>query len=249
MSLVAALVTATVLVTAALAAVAPPTGNKPAIGFYKHEVAHYFRLPGAKVVETGYFFVAPSGGTSVRFWWGRPPPPGFVPATATILEQLSEGKIVAYLAQLTAPKVRHVRVLMAGSSVFISSSKCWSKASATSSPLGTGETFLFNDGGASLPAARHGHRVDRRHVHLHVESGRAGARDGYVQPRLDADGERRDSGHGDADDAHRERDHAAQHGSSTTRTVATCTTGAKASLLSPLGQPSNRRPSPGQSMI
>jgi hypothetical protein len=146
-SLVAALVVATVLVTAALAAVTPPTGNKRAIGFYKHEVAHYFPLPGARVVETGYFFVAPSGGTSVRFWWGRPPPPGFVPATATILEQLSDGKIVAYLAQLTAPKVRRVRVLMAGSSVFISSSKCWRKASATSSPLGTGETFLFNDGG------------------------------------------------------------------------------------------------------
>lgn len=154
LSLVAALVAATLLVTAALAAVTPPKGDKHAIGFYKHEVKHYSPLPGARVVETGYFFVAPSGGTSVRFWWGRPPPPGFVPARATILEHLSDGKIVAYLAELTAPNVRRVRVLMAGSSVFISSTRCWTKASATSSPLGTGESFLFNDGGASfLPLA------------------------------------------------------------------------------------------------
>jgi hypothetical protein len=153
-SLAAALVAATVFVTAALAAVTPPTGNKRAIGFYKHEVAHYSPLPGAKVVETGYFFVAPRGSTSVRFWWGRPPPPGFVPARATILEQLSDGKIVAYLAELTAPKVRRVRVLMVGGSVFISLSRCWRKAAVTSSPLGTGETFLFNDGGAYfLPLA------------------------------------------------------------------------------------------------
>jgi hypothetical protein len=146
-SLVATSVAAAVLVTAALAAVAPPTGNKRAIAFFKREVAHYSPLPGAKVLETGYFFVAPSGSGSVRFWWGRPPPPGFVPATATILELLSNGRIVAYLAQLAAPKVRRVRVLMVGGSVFISSSKCWRKAPVTSSPLGTGETFLFNDGG------------------------------------------------------------------------------------------------------
>jgi hypothetical protein len=145
-SLLTALAAATMLGLGAFAAVSP-TGDRSAIVFYNQEVAYYAPLPGARVVETGYFFVHPNGGTSGGLWWGRPPPHGYMPGTATILEHLSSGKIVAYLAQFTGPKVQRLRVLMADGSVFLSTSRCWRKAPATTSPLGTGEAFLFNDGG------------------------------------------------------------------------------------------------------
>jgi hypothetical protein len=156
-ALAASVALVALVVTASLAAVAPPTGDKPAIAFYKRAVGPYSRLPGAKVVETGYFFGHPAGGKSVDYSWAHPPKPGFVPQTATILERLIDGQVVAYLAELTAPNLRRVRILMAGGSVFVSSGKCWNKAGTTSSPLGTGDAFLFNDGGARFsPLVRTG---------------------------------------------------------------------------------------------
>jgi hypothetical protein len=142
---------------AGAAKVIPPKGNVKAIVFYNQEATKYARLPGAKVVETGYFFGIQSGTASVSFIWGRPGTTGYVAQKATFLEQLSNGKIVAYSGELTAPGLRRVRVLMAGGSVYLSSSKCWRRVPAGASPLGTGEQYLFNDGGTRfLPLQRAG---------------------------------------------------------------------------------------------
>ena len=115
--------------TGAAAAATPPTGDQTAIAYYKHEARLYAALPGAEVVETGYFFGRPIG-TAVDYMWGRPAAAGFIPETATVAARLSGGQIVAYLATLTAPKVRHVRILMAGTSVFVSTTRCWNKHNA-----------------------------------------------------------------------------------------------------------------------
>ena len=102
----------------------------------------------ARIVETGYFFVRRGPGTSVDYSWGRQPAVGYVPATATILARLTGGKIVAYLAKLRARGVRTVRVLMVGGRVYSATIGCWRQLEPTASPLGTGETYLFNSGGA-----------------------------------------------------------------------------------------------------
>jgi hypothetical protein len=151
-----AIVAVAVFCTGASAAVTPPTGDKKAIAFYKHEAHLYAMLPGAEIVETGYFFGRPFG-SSVDYVWGRPGAAGYIPQKATIAARLTGGQIVAYLATLTAPKLRHVRILMAGTSVFVSTVRCWNERNAASSPLGTGESFLFNDGGAHfLPLVKNG---------------------------------------------------------------------------------------------
>jgi len=120
----------------------------------------YARLDGVKIVETGYFFVRRGPGTSVDYWWGTRPPAGYVPATATILARLNGGRIVAYLARLRARGVRTVRVLMAGGEVYAATTPCWRRTRASASPLGTGETYVFNDGGARFaPLGRSGERT------------------------------------------------------------------------------------------
>ena len=129
-------------------AVTPPTGDQQAIAYFSQAAKIYSRFPGVKVTETGYYSGIPSGPGSVRFVWARPVAPGYTPQTATIVEQLDAGKIAAFYATLTGPKLARVRVLMAGGSVFLSSSSCWTRATPGSSPLGTGNRYLFNDGGA-----------------------------------------------------------------------------------------------------
>src|SRR5581483_7776344 len=137
-------------------ALIPPTGDHAASAFYKQEADKYALLPGARIVETGYFFGRPVG-SSVSYMWGRPPATGYRPQTADILVRLYRGRIVAYAATLTAPKMRRVRIVMAGSSVYVTSGKCWNRAGDASSPLGMGEMYLFNDGGTHfLPLVKDG---------------------------------------------------------------------------------------------
>jgi hypothetical protein len=141
------------------AAVSPPTGDLDAIAFFKLEADLYAKLPGAKVVETGYFSGLPIG-AAVHYAWGSPPAKGYFPQQATVLARLQDGKIVAYLATLTSPKLKKVRILMAGSTVFVSSGRCWNKTSATSSPFGTGDAYLFNDGGVRFsPLVKNGSKT------------------------------------------------------------------------------------------
>jgi hypothetical protein len=145
--------------SSALAHAAPaPSGDSAAISFYGREAGTYAHLAGAKMLWSGFFFVRPGVDKGVDYWWGSKPPAGYTPATATVAARLSDGKIVAYLAQLTAPKVRRLRILMAGGAVFTSTTRCWKKSQASVSPFGTGERFIFNDGGAHF-APRSGNRV------------------------------------------------------------------------------------------
>lgn len=136
------------------AVAAQPAGDQQASTFFNRMVSDYALVPGAKVVETGYFSLRSNGGTSVSYRWGAPTPKGYVPATATILEWLSNGKITAYLATVTAHGVHRLQILMAGGQVFLSTARCWSNAAATSSPFGTGVTSIFNTTVKFLPLVK-----------------------------------------------------------------------------------------------
>ncbi|HZQ15502.1 MAG TPA: hypothetical protein VFA82_01895 [Gaiellaceae bacterium] len=138
-------------------ALTPPKGNRRAIEYYTRQADAYASLPGVHLVETGFFTVRADGGTRVSYAWGRPPSGGYRAATATVDAMLLDGRIEAYLAVLRAPKTRAVRILMAGSSVFTSTTRCWRRSTASGSPFGTGERYVFNDGGAVFgPLVRHG---------------------------------------------------------------------------------------------
>jgi hypothetical protein len=135
----------------------PPKGDRTAIAFYRHQADAFSNLAGVRIVETGFFFVHPAGGTRVTYVWGAKPSAGFRPATATVDVQVLEGRIAAYLAVLRAPKVRRLRILSAGGQVFTSTTRCWRKSDASGSPFGTGDRYVFNDGDATFaPLVRSG---------------------------------------------------------------------------------------------
>jgi hypothetical protein len=141
-------VCAAVLATPAFAKLIQPTGDGPAILFFRNQARAYMKVPGATIVETGYYFLRSSAHGAVDYAWGNVPPTGYHPAKATIHVQLSRGLVVAYLAEFKAPGVRRLRIVMAGGNVFTSTSRCWRKAKPGASPLGTGDRNQFNDGGA-----------------------------------------------------------------------------------------------------
>src|SRR5581483_131549 len=145
-ALAAAALTGAALSLPAGGAGRPSTGDPNAINYFDQALSTYTDIPGAKMVETGYFFGIPSGPGAVKFMWANPPPPGFQPQTATIYMQLSGGKIIAYLANLTGRSLTRVRLLMDRGHVFISTGKCWNRVPASSSPsvLGTGDRYLLN---------------------------------------------------------------------------------------------------------
>ncbi|HZT17051.1 MAG TPA: hypothetical protein VFA19_14015 [Gaiellaceae bacterium] len=156
-TLTAAASAAAVLVSSAPAATSPPTGDRAAIRFYTAQANAYAALPGVKIVETGFFYLHKNAGTSVSYAWGNGPQPGYTPATGTILVQLANGHIAAYLATLQAPKIRRLRVLMSAGAVFTSTTRCWRRSTPAGSPLGVGDSYVFNDGGARfLPLAHEG---------------------------------------------------------------------------------------------
>jgi hypothetical protein len=170
----AALAVCGIVTAAAPGAVAPPTGDVTAIGFFRDKANAYGDLAGAKIVESGYFFVRRGPGTSVDYSWGRHPAAGYVPATATIFVRLNGGKIVAYLAKLRAHGVRTVRVLMAGGVVYSSTTRCWRRSRADASPLGTGDNYVFNDGGAHfLPLGKRGTKTAVSFTYSWVPGARA----------------------------------------------------------------------------
>jgi hypothetical protein len=150
----AALATAGILAGVG-AAVPPPGGDPAAIGVYSRQADAYGRVAGVRIVETGFFAVRRGSGDQVDYMWGSPPAAGYVPATGTIVARLDDGRIVAYFATLRAPRVRAVRVLMAGGSVWSSTAGCWRTAAASASPLGTGDSYVLNDGGARFRRLRH----------------------------------------------------------------------------------------------
>jgi hypothetical protein len=138
----------------AAGAVAPPTGDRAAIDFYKSQADAYLTVRGATIHETGYYFVRPGIGRSVGYLWGGRSQAGYAAADATIHAQLAGGRIVAYLAVLKAPGVRTLRIVMSGGAVFTRTTSCWSRSRASASPLGTGERYVFNNGGAHFGPRR-----------------------------------------------------------------------------------------------
>lgn len=156
-SVAVAFVTVAVLASAAAGGVIPPRGSRPAIDFYNRQASAFAELSGVRIVESGFFFVRPGAGTTVTYVWGSPRAEGFRPANATVSALVRGGRIASYLAVLRAPKVRRLRILMAGSDVFTSTTSCWRKTTAAGSPWGTGDRYVFNDGGATFaPLARRG---------------------------------------------------------------------------------------------
>lgn len=155
------------LAAAAAAGVTPPKGSRAAIDFYNRQADAFADLPGVRIVESGFFFVRPGAGTTVTYVWGTRPAEGYRPARATVSALVRGGRIVSYLAVLRAPEVRRLRILMAGSDVFTSTTSCWRKTTAAGSPWGIGERFVFNDGGATFaPLARHGRTTTIRFSYL-----------------------------------------------------------------------------------
>jgi hypothetical protein len=161
---VALAVSLAALAAAALAAAGtPPKGDRAAISFYRHEANGFANVAGLRIVETGFFSVRAEGGTRVTYSWGARPAAGFRPATATVDAEVLDGRIVAYLAVLRAPKIRRLRIVMAGGEVFTSTTRCWRKSDASGSPFGTGERFVFNDGSATFaPLVRSGRTTTLR---------------------------------------------------------------------------------------
>lgn len=146
-----------VLAAAAAAGVSPPTGSRAAIDVYSRQANAFAGLPGVRIVESGFFFVRPGAGTTVAYVWGSRPAGAYRPATATLSALVRGGRIVSYLAVLRARGVRRLRILMAGSDVFTSTTSCWRRTTAAGSPWGTGDRYVFNDGGATFaPPSRHG---------------------------------------------------------------------------------------------
>lgn len=179
---VAGVVVAALVVTAAaLAAVAPPKGDRRAIDYFTRQANSYANRQGVHLVETGFFTVRPGVGSKVDYAWGRAPGGGYRAAAATIDAVLLDGRIEAYLAVLRAPKVRAVRILMAGNSVFTSTSRCWRPSRASGSPFGTGDRYVFNDGGAVFaPLVRRGSSTSTTFSYAWAKGARATETDTFA---------------------------------------------------------------------
>jgi hypothetical protein len=110
---------AVAVVAVSLLAVVPATaksdvsGDPDALSYYQQVVSDYQLVPGARVVEYGLFFLHYNGGTSVDFRWGGNKPAGFKAAKAVIDYWLDDGKIVGYLATVTARVVPRQRIQVA----------------------------------------------------------------------------------------------------------------------------------------
>jgi len=140
-------------IAATPATAAPKIGGDPdALSYFQQVVSDYQHIPGARVVEYGLFFLHYNGGTSVDFRWGANKPPGFKAAKAVIDYWLKNGKIVGYLATITARDVPRLRVLVAAGNVFLSTTQCWERSTPASAPFGVGERFLVSDSNGRFQA-------------------------------------------------------------------------------------------------
>jgi hypothetical protein len=149
-----AVAAASLLAVTAASARPSATGNPTTLAHFAQLVDDYRSVPGARVVEYGLFWLHYNGGTSVDYRWGGNKPVGFKAAKAVIDYQLDDGKIVAYHATVTARDVPRLRILLASGNVFTSTTTCWNRAGAESSPFGTGERTLVSDSNGRFEALR-----------------------------------------------------------------------------------------------
>ena len=115
------------------------------LSYFEQIVNDYESVRAARVTEFGLFWLFYSGGTAVNYRWGVTHPPGFKAAKAVIDYWLEGGKVVAYLATVTAHDVPRLRILVSSGNVFVSTTTCWDRTNAGSAPFGTGERVLVSD--------------------------------------------------------------------------------------------------------
>jgi hypothetical protein len=129
-------------------------GNPDTLAYFEQVVTDWQSVPAARVTEYGLFYLFYNGGTSVNYRWGVTHPPGFKAAKAVIDYWLEDGKIVAYLATVTAHDVPRLRILVAAGNVFVSTTTCWNRSNAASAPFGTGERVLVSDANGRFEAMK-----------------------------------------------------------------------------------------------
>jgi hypothetical protein len=178
--LILSIVSSVGLASLAAAGSARTAGDQRAAAFFEQQAEHYLPLRGAKGVYKGLFFLRFNGGTSVDYSWGRNPISGYKPGTGTVLFWLSNGRIVGYLVTISSPGIPHLRIVAVGENVFVSSSKCWNKATDLSAPFGTGDRLLLNDSGAKfLGITKHGSATAVSYSYLWAKGTKAVATDSF----------------------------------------------------------------------
>ncbi len=205
------------LVFAAPAPCAQPTGNRKAISFLAQAARDYASLPGAKMTEKGFFFLHFNGGTSVDYRWGRNPPEGYKAATAVVLYWLSDGKIVGYLATVSAPRIPRLRILVVAEQVFTSTSRCWERSSASSAPFGIGDRLILSDNGGKFRGLAKRRDLHDRDLQLSLGEGNQSEGNRRLHRRQAAGDSLRDCAHRQIENHHPPDDHAASHSSSPAR--------------------------------
>jgi hypothetical protein len=156
------------LLTATPVAASTKVGGDPdTLSYFEGVVNDWQHVPAARVTEFGLFYLFYAGGTSVNFRWGVSHPPGFKAAKAQITYWLDKGKIVGYLASVTAHDVPRLKILVVAGKVYTSTTNCWNRSTPASAPFGTGERVLVTDAnGDFLPMKDLGdhNRVTYRYV-------------------------------------------------------------------------------------
>jgi len=131
------------------------SGNPDTLSYFEQVVTDWQSVPGAHVTEYGLFWLHYNGGTAVDFRWGTTKPDGFKAAKAVIDYWLEGGKIVGYLATVTAQDVPRLRILVAAGNVFTSTTQCWQRSNPGSAPFGTGQRDLVSDLNARFEPLQH----------------------------------------------------------------------------------------------
>jgi hypothetical protein len=146
------------LVTAAPVAAGTKVGGDPdTLSYFEGVVSDWQHVPGARATEYGLFYLFYAGGTAVNFRWGTTHPPGFRAAKANITYWLDGGKIVGYLASVTAHDIPRLKILVVAGKVYVSTTNCWERSTPASAPFGTGERVLVTDAnGRFEPMTRQG---------------------------------------------------------------------------------------------
>jgi len=150
----ALLTAAPVAATTGSAKTAAIGGDPNTLAYFEQVISDWKSVPAAHVTQYGLFWLFYNGGTAVNFRWGTTHPAGFRAAKADIDYWLDDGKIVAYLATVTAHDVPRLRILVAAGNVFVSTTTCWERSTPASAPFGTGQRVLVTDANGRFEAMK-----------------------------------------------------------------------------------------------
>jgi hypothetical protein len=144
-AVLAAVVAVTLLAALPAAAGTEVGGDPDTLAYFEQHVKDWESVPAARATEYGLFYLFYNGGTAVNYRWGVTHPTGFKAAKAVIDYWLDGGKIVGYLATVTAHDIPRLRILVVGDNVFVSTTLCWDRSNPGGAPFGTGERVLISD--------------------------------------------------------------------------------------------------------